>query len=277
MNKIRKISKRERQYEARRRSRIKSGESLLSDVRSYSFWKKKYKEFLIYIRKNKISNPFRGGRQEFIDKYLSIQEELKKAGGSKAISPMRILKFRGGYDIDTGPRSYAFLRRKYKEFLDYLNKKGLKNPYGKGFEEFASNYTATLEQIKLDPNMRNSSPMKLLKYGAEFSTEYKTALAELKFTRDVRQTMEQRLVEIQSMKTESLTEEMSKEKEALEKELKELKENRPTLRELKTMTSKEFAEKNSKYLKEYYHRLRKEGRSSYEAKAYISDEFFGSP
>ena len=180
-----------------------------------------------------------------------------------------------GVALASDVHSYAFWKKKYGEFLRYIKKKGLENPFRGGRDEFISNYLAVQEDLKADPTVKKVRPMNVLKYGAEFSTEFKTALAELKFSRDLRRTMETRLEEISFQEeSEDLSEDEISEKTLLEKALKE---KGPTLKELKTMTTREFAEKNAKYLRDYYHKLRNDGMSSRQARDYISNELFGSP
>lgn len=127
--------------------------------------------------------------------------------------------------------SNEFYVKKYMEIKEYADKKGISFPY-KSVREFQSDWNA----IRAD-GVKNVD--RAIKYGLQYSTDYKTALAEYK-------ALKQSGIDTVKLKT------------------------------LKEMKTREFAEEYSDQLSQMYHTKRAEGMTGDQAGAFISTYWFGS-
>ena len=126
--------------------------------------------------------------------------------------------------------SQEFWNKKYNEIREYANSKGITFPF-KSVREFESTWNALKEDgIKqIDRS---------IKYSLQYSTDYKTALAEYKVSKEL----------------------------GLDY----------TFRGLKKLTTTEFAEQNQDRIMELYNTKKEEGMSAAQAGAFISTYWFGS-
>lgn len=124
-----------------------------------------------------------------------------------------------------------FYMKKFMETRAYAENKGISFPF-RNVREFKSTWDA----IRAD-GVKNVD--KAIKYGLQYSTDYKTALAEYKA-------------------------------------LKQNGIDNVKLKSLKEMTTTEFAEQNKDTLMNMYHTKRAEGMTGDQAGAFISTYWFGS-
>lgn len=130
----------------------------------------------------------------------------------------------------TNGHSDKYYRDRYKKIKTYAKDKGLQNPF-KDLDAFRSTYDA----IKAD---NTKDVMGKIKYNMEYSTGYKTALAEYQAQKEFG--------------------------------------GNYTLKELKEMTTTDFAEAMKDEINDFYKEYRKKGLSSKELKDFISAYWFGS-
>lgn len=126
--------------------------------------------------------------------------------------------------------SQEFWNKKYNEIREYANDKGITFPF-KSVREFESTWNALKEDgvKQID---------RTIKYSLQYNTDYKTALAEYKVSKEL----------------------------GLDY----------TFRGLKKLTTTEFAEQNQDRIMELYNTKKEEGMSAAQAGAFISTYWFGS-
>lgn len=126
--------------------------------------------------------------------------------------------------------SQEFYDKKFKELKQYAEDKGIEFPF-KSKREFISNWNALKEDgvKQID---------RAIKYGMQYSTDYKTALAEYRVSKEL----------------------------GLDY----------TFRGLKKLTTTEFAEQNQDRIMDLYNTKKNEGMSAAQAGAFISTYWFGS-
>lgn len=123
-----------------------------------------------------------------------------------------------------------FYMKKYKELKQFADDKNITFPY-KNIREFKSTWNALRED-----GIKNVD--KAMKYGLQYETGYKTALAEYRVAKEL----------------------------GIDVKLKELKQ----------MTTTDFAERNQSKIMQMYHDKRAEGLTGDQAGAFISTYWFGS-
>lgn len=126
--------------------------------------------------------------------------------------------------------SNEFYIKKYNQIHDYATIKGLNFPF-KNLREFKS----TWEAIKAD-GVKNVD--RAIKYGIQYNTDYKTALAEYRAIKEINPDVK--------------------------------------LKSLKEMTTTEFANEHKDLLIQMYHTKRAEGMTGDAAGKFISTYWFGS-
>lgn len=126
--------------------------------------------------------------------------------------------------------SAAFYEKKFNEIRNYATNKGLQFPF-RNVREFESSWNALKEDgvKQIDRS---------IKYGLEYNTDYKTALAEYKIAKEL----------------------------GLDY----------TFKGIKKLTTTEFAEQNQDAIMDLYNRKRDEGMTGSEAGSFISTYWFGS-
>lgn len=132
--------------------------------------------------------------------------------------------------------SAVFWDRKYKELRRYASEKGIEFPFTSQ-REFISDWMA----ISQESDNKSGEVLKEMKYGLQYATRYKVALAEKRALIDA------------GVPEDDL----------------------PSLRNLKTMSTREFAERNKDTLMARYNELKKTMSASDAADA-LSAEWFGS-
>lgn len=133
--------------------------------------------------------------------------------------------------------SAAFWDRKYKELRRYARDKAIEFPFTSQ-REFISDWMAISQETE---GNKSGEVLKEMKYGLQYATRYKVALAERRALIDA------------GVPDEDL----------------------PSFRELKTMSTREFAEKNKDTLMKRYNELKKTMRPEQAAEE-LSAEWFGS-
>lgn len=126
--------------------------------------------------------------------------------------------------------SQEFWNKKYNEIREFAEEKGVEFPF-KSKREFISTWNALKEDgvKQIDRS---------IKYSLQYSTDYKTALAEYRVSKEL----------------------------GLDY----------TFRGLKKLTTTEFAEQNQDRIMDLYNTKKEEGMSASEAGAFISTYWFGS-
>lgn len=266
--------------EKARRARIKAGKARASDIYSSKRWSSMYRDAKKFARLRGIENPY-GSRKEYIEAYLSAKE----AGEARVADALR----RGIKQGVPDRHSIQFFDYQYQKMMKYAEEKGLKFPW-RSKREFISDYRAT--------KMANSSsrPLDEMRYFMKYKTSYKVALAEYRTITQARADWQKR----KQAYDESLSAWKAKEEEvkdvqermdageifdqdyleSLPAEPEEFDEKEPenfSFRDLKKMSTKEFAEANKDLLREAYHKAKADGMNSKDAKAYVSTTWFGSP
>lgn len=126
--------------------------------------------------------------------------------------------------------SQEFYIKKFQETKLYAERKGLDFPF-RSVREFESTWNA----LRVDGVKQID---RTIKYGLEYSTDYKTALAEYKVAKEL----------------------------GLDY----------TFKGIKKLTTTEFAEQNQDAIMNLYNRKREEGMTASQAGAFISTYWFGS-
>lgn len=289
MRKTRKLGKYAANFERRRKERTskfkqlrESGLSVeearnesgwsASDDKSIHYWRRKYSEFKRDLKKEGI-NPrtfyktlgsFITGQKkmdsddwerkrrsslyrELIDSGISENQAILKSGWSPA-----------------DEHSAEFWARKYSETKAWLRSRGIEpSEKIRSMDEFISLYSAAaMDEAKSD----NPHTMRKVKYLLLYKTDYKTAIAELKFVREQEKMAEERYYE-----------DMTQWYQDGEVGPKPEKPKRMSFEELKNMSTVEFAELHKEEIKKRYYELRNQGLKGKEAQILISAELFGSP
>lgn len=261
--------------ERARRARIKAGKALTSDIHTSKWWSKRYREAKKRAKKLGISSPWKS-RKEYIASYVNFSkpQPVPQEGGPTV----------------TIRRSSQFFDIQYKRMQDYARQRGLTFPY-KNKSEFISNYMNYAEA-----NIKR--PLDRMRYFLRHKTAYNVALNEYKKIKEAKEDWERRKEEHEAKVEEYLSnkkyhedirERMDSgeiidpdELEAIGEPMKDpgkFEEEEPedySFRELQDMTVQEFAEENKDLLSRAYHERRAEGKNSYEAKDWVSAEWFGS-
>lgn len=162
---------------------------------------------------------------------------MKKTMSKKIakLEAARLRRISQGKAREGDSHSALFWDRKYKELRRYASEKGIEFPFASQ-REFISDWTAISQESE-----GSGEVMKEMKYGLQYATRYKTARAERKALMDA-----------------GIPE-----------------EDMPSFRDLKTMSTREFAEKHKDTLMAYYNELKKT-KSAAQAADIISAEWFGS-
>ena len=265
--------------EKARRARIKAGKAKPSDIHTSSWWSRRYREAKKYAAGKGISFPFQD-RKGFVNAYLSAQQ-AKQASAAAMIRK----------EIRTSvPDSHSiqFFDYQYQKMQRYAESKGLEFPY-RSRREFISDYRA----IKMSGSKR---PLDEMRYYLKYKTAYKVARAEYSMIKEQRQKWlakkkehEKRKADFEMKKDEVLeAKERMNAGEVLDQdyldslpadpgEFDEPEPEEYSFRDLQEMDVREFAESNKDLLREEYHSQRQAGKSSKEAKKYVSTRWFGSP
>lgn len=270
--------------EKARRARIKAGKAKPSDVHTSTWWSRRYREAKKYAASKGIAFPFQD-RRGYINAYLSVEQ------GQKASAAAMIRK-----EIRTSvPDSHSiqFFDYQYQRMQRYAKEKGVAFPY-RSRREFISDYRA----IKMSGSKR---PLDEMRYFLKYKTSYRVARAEYKMAKEQRQEWlarkakhEENLAKFRIWKGEEqdiqdrldygervdqdeIDDLYSRKPEEEPEEFDEEEPEEYTFRELQNMDVREFAERNKDLLRQAYHEQREAGKSSKEAKQYISTNWFGSP
>lgn len=132
--------------------------------------------------------------------------------------------------------SAAFWDRKYKDLRRYARERGIEFPFTSQ-REFISDWMA----ISQESDNKSGEILKEMKYGLQYATKYKVALAERRALIDA------------GVPDDDL----------------------PSFRDLKTMSTRDFAERNKDALMKRYNELKKTMKPD-EAADVLSAEWFGS-
>ena len=265
--------------ERARRARIRAGKAKASDIYTSQRWSKLYRESKKFARERGISSPY-GSRKEFIQAYLSA----KQSGEARTAEYLR----KGIRQSVPDRHSMQFFDYQYQKVQRYAQEKGLDFPW-RSKREFISDYRAT----KMDGAKR---PLEEMRYFLRYKTSYKVAVAEYRKVKLAREEWQKRKEEheLRLAKFKTRQEEVEDVEERMESgevfdqdyledlpsDPGEFDEEEPmdfTLKELKEMSVKEFAEAHKDMLRDEYHKKRDEGMSSKQAKEYVSAQWFGSP
>lgn len=270
--------------EKARRARIKAGKAKPSDVHTSKWWSRRYRDAKKYASSKGIAFPFQD-RMGYINAYLSAKQ------GQEASAAAMIRK-----EIRTSvPDSHSiqFFDYQYQKMRRYAESKGLDFPY-RSRREFISDYRA----IKMSGSKR---PLDEMRYFLKYKTSYKVARAEYTMAKQARAEWKARKEEHEKKraKFELWKSEVKDVQDRLdygervdqdeiddlydrkpEEEPEEFDEEEPevyTFKDLQNIDVREFAERNKDLLREAYHAQREAGKSSKEAKKYVSAAWFGSP
>lgn len=162
---------------------------------------------------------------------------MKKTMSKKIarLEAARLRRISQGKAREGDSHSALFWDRKYRELRRYASERGIEFPFTSQ-REFISDWTAISQESE-----GSGEVMKEMKYGLQYATRYKTARAERKALMDA-----------------GIPE-----------------EDMPSFRDLKTMSTREFAEKHKDTLLARYNELKKTMKAN-EAADIISAEWFGS-
>lgn len=199
-----------------------------------------------------------------VSRIEAYDAQIRKAQREGNQAQLKMLEAQRNIDV---AHTAAFWQTKWNEVKRYAASHDIKNPI-KSKNEFISIWMTISQEGETDDIMRE------IKYGLRYDTSYKTAKAMRQKARELRQASleaeAERQAEIRAFEDQGLEvpQELTQEI-AIPKELR--------LRDYQNMTTTEFAKKYRDVLKEYYHKLKDDGMRSKDAKALISNEWFGSP
>lgn len=272
---MKKTKRKMTKVEKARRARIKAGQAWASDVHTSRWWSKKFREYKKYAASRGITQGVYATREEYINAYLVATERTDtKYRRAETVLLSDVRKDAAG----TGGHTVAFFDAQYEKMRRYADSIGVEFPW-RSRREFISDYRAT----KASGSER---PLDEMRYFLKYSTGYKTALAEYRMSRQYREDWKrrraeynERLAKFNAVQDRKAAGEVVPDEEDVE-EPEEVDEEEPrayTFRELQKMTTQEFAEANKDMLRDAYHELKRGGKSSKDAKKWISTYWFGSP
>ncbi len=175
----------------------------------------------------------------------------------------RLKRIAEGRAREGDSHSVKFWNNKFRELKRYAREKGIDFPFGSK-REFISDWTALSQEL----SDGKGEVMREMKYGLQYATKYKVARAERQALREINQA---RINDIESDFERGIIN-----ADTRRDMLREIRQNTPTFNELKSMTTREFAESHKDEIMARYNQLRKSGMEPGQAGDVISSEWFGS-
>ena len=279
--------------EKARRARIKAGKAKSSDIHTSKWWSKRYLEAKRYARSKGIELSYKS-RKEFTEAYLSAQRARK--------TQIEEFEARGYKEYTVDRHSIQFFDYQYDKLRQYAERKGLTAEFSRQFrgETKADRVREFISVYRSMVNDGYDRPLDDMRYFLKYKTSYKTALSMYRMAKSAREEWQakkekneiakaiykQREREIEDVKErieagevieQDYLDEISDIETAASKDFDEPEPERVLLKDMQSMTTKEFADKYKDMLRDAYNAKRAEGATSKEAKEYVSAQWFGSP